>query len=244
MIQDLHSHTYYSFCGKDAPGKVIETAIEGGIELLGITDHSYGIGHSRECAVNNPKRLKDFQRALDAYVDHITLLKEKYASDITIKCGIEIATHNQPNLIMPDGIDLSGFDFCLIESLTSSTSVCSDLFAFADTCNCPLIGIAHSDLPGFLDSKNIDKLAYFSEMAKRNIFWEMNVSYDSIHNYREHAYVKEFFGNRELQDIVRRSGMRLSVGFDGHKIEDYLPERVRTACQMITELGIPLVFEK
>ena len=32
MIQDLHSHTYYSFCGKDLPEKVIETAINGGIE--------------------------------------------------------------------------------------------------------------------------------------------------------------------------------------------------------------------
>jgi predicted metal-dependent phosphoesterase TrpH len=27
MIQDLHSHTYYSFCGKDDPTDVIEAAI-------------------------------------------------------------------------------------------------------------------------------------------------------------------------------------------------------------------------
>ena len=38
MIQDLHSHTYYSFCGKDAPETVIEAAIDGGIELFGIDD--------------------------------------------------------------------------------------------------------------------------------------------------------------------------------------------------------------
>lgn len=29
MIQDLHSHTYFSACG---------------VEVLGITDHNYGIG--------------------------------------------------------------------------------------------------------------------------------------------------------------------------------------------------------
>ena len=43
MIQDLHSHTYYSFCGADTPEEVVEAAINGGIELLGITDHNYGL---------------------------------------------------------------------------------------------------------------------------------------------------------------------------------------------------------
>ena len=47
MIQDLHSHTYYSFCGADTPEAVVETAIAGGIELLGITDHSHGVGMGR-----------------------------------------------------------------------------------------------------------------------------------------------------------------------------------------------------
>ena len=27
MIQDLHAHTYYSFCSDDTPERVIETAI-------------------------------------------------------------------------------------------------------------------------------------------------------------------------------------------------------------------------
>ena len=33
MIQDLHVHTYYSFCGKDSPEEVVEKAIAGGIEM-------------------------------------------------------------------------------------------------------------------------------------------------------------------------------------------------------------------
>jgi len=47
MIQDLHSHTYYSFCGIDKPEAIVEAAIAGGIELFGITDHVYGVGHGR-----------------------------------------------------------------------------------------------------------------------------------------------------------------------------------------------------
>ena len=44
MRQDLHSHTYYSFCGKDTPEEIIEAAIAGGIELFGISDHAHGVG--------------------------------------------------------------------------------------------------------------------------------------------------------------------------------------------------------
>ena len=80
-------------------------------------------------------------------------------------------------------------------------------------------------------------------MAEANIFWEMNISYDSFHNYQEHAYMLRFFEDKEQQAIVRESGVRLSVGFDGHKVEDYRPDLVRNACQRITDMGIKLAFE-
>ncbi|MBE7027052.1 MAG: phosphatase, partial [Ruminococcaceae bacterium] len=34
MIQDLHSHTYYSYCGQDSPEAVIQNAIKNDIELV------------------------------------------------------------------------------------------------------------------------------------------------------------------------------------------------------------------
>lgn len=39
-------------------------------------------------------------------------------------------------------------------------------------------------------------------MAEKNIFWEMNVSYDSIHGYREHPYMLRFFDSPEEQEII------------------------------------------
>lgn len=66
---------------------------------------------------------------------------------------------------------------------------------------------------------------------------------DSIHHYQEHAYMLRFFENEEQQAIVRASGVRLSVGFDGHRVENYLPERVADYCRRITEMGIKLVYE-
>jgi hypothetical protein len=80
-------------------------------------------------------------------------------------------------------------------------------------------------------------------MAENGIFWEMNVNYDSLHGFKQHDYVTEFFKNKTQQEIVKKSGVRLSVGFDGHIAKEYKAQKVRTACQLIKDMGIPLAFE-
>ena len=246
MIQDLHSHTYYSFCGKDAPEAIVEAAIDGGIELFGITDHNYGIGFQRlDVFYMDPKLFEgqDYGRCLRRYFDHINLIREKYAGRIRILRGIELCTLERSNLHLPAGSDVSYYDYCLIENVDCPDSITGgDLFGYAKTLGCPA-GVAHTDLFSHAHKLGIPPLDYFSRMAEENIFWEMNVSYDSIHGYREHEYMKEFFSDPEKQETVRRSGVRLSVGFDGHKVEDYLPGRIKDYCEKITAMGIPLAFE-
>ncbi len=250
MLQDLHSHTYYSFCGKDTPEAIVEAAIAGGLDTFGITDHNYGVGYARHsvfCATAN-MGLDNYERTLRRYYDHINLIKEKYADRINILRGIEICTlksEQHPNFSLPEGADISFFDYCLIENLDASTSVTGgDLFAYAKRCGTPVVGIAHTDLFAHIAKLGEDPLDYFSRMAEANIFWEMNVSYDSIHGYREHKYFLDFFNDPEKQAIVRKSGARVSVGFDGHRVEDYLPDRVAGYCKRLTELGIKMPFEE
>lgn len=43
-VFDLHSHTHYSFCGRDLPQTLVNTMVRNGVRLLGITHHNYGIG--------------------------------------------------------------------------------------------------------------------------------------------------------------------------------------------------------
>lgn len=86
-------------------------------------------------------------------------------------------------------------------------------------------------------------MAYFTKMAECGIFWEMNVNLDTIHGGHEHPYMLRFFEDREQQEIVRRSGVRLSVGFDGHRLYDYKPERITDYCKKINDMGILLAFE-
>ena len=74
MIQDLHSHTYYSFCGKDSPEAIVEAAISGGIELFGICDHNYGVGFGHKTAYKLPVDVfpnEYDRRMLKKYYDHI-----------------------------------------------------------------------------------------------------------------------------------------------------------------------------
>jgi len=245
MIQDLHSHTYYSFCGKDKPEAVIEAAIEGGIELFGICDHNYGVGFGRFDFFNTKADdLKDdYGLNTPRYFDHINLLKEKYADKIQSLRGIEVATVQEGRYALPDGADVSYFDYCLIESLDHPKSITGgDLFSFAKRCGC-YTGVAHTDLFAHAERLGIKPIDYFKRMADENIFWEMNISYDSIHGYREHGYMLKFFSDEEQQEIVRKSGVRLSVGFDGHRVEDYLPTRVKDYCLKIEHMGIKKAFE-
>lgn len=246
MIQDLHAHTYYSFCSNDRPETVIEAAIAGGIQQLGICDHNYGVGCARTefCWDKGTRLDANYEKTLVRYYDHMQALKEKYARRIKILCGIEICTlQGKDSYALPHTADVSFFDFALIENLDDPTSITGgDIFAFAKRCGCP-VGIAHTDMFAFIRSIGEEPNRYFRKMAENGVFWEINVNYDSLHSFKTHDYVTEFFKNKEQQAIVKRSGVKLSVGFDGHIAKEYKAQKVKTANQLIKAMGIPLAFE-
>lgn len=245
MTEDLHSHTYYSFCGKDRPEQIVEAAIAGGIDLFGISDHCHGVVNGRISVYRSEDETitRDAERTLRQYYDHINLIREKYADKITVLRGLELNTLREKRLPLTDADDVSFFDYCLIEQLDAGdlSVTGGDLFPFAKRLGCP-VGIAHTDLFAHIGKRCEDPSDYFKRMADAGIFWEMNVTYDSIHEYRIHPYMVRFFDSPEQQDIVRRSGAKISIGFDGHRVEDYLPERIREYCAKAEALGLPLQF--
>ena len=247
MLQDLHAHTYYSFDCVDSPQRVIETAIANGVTLLGICDHNHGVGLARKQACYGvPTNLNtDYDQTLVRYFDHMTLLKEKYAHKIKILRGIEVATCiGKDNYALPNTADISFFDFCLVEGLDKvQTSIAKgDVFSFAKRCGCPT-GIAHTDLFAFIEKQGLNPLLFFKKMAQQGIFWELNVNLDSSHEFKTHDYVTEFFKNKTQQEIVKSSGVKLSIGFDSHAIQEYKPSRLQTVHLLVKKLGIPLMFE-
>ena len=136
MIQDLHAHTYYSFCSQDKPEKMIETVIAGGVQQLGICDHNYGIGERKK-----------------QYLAEIKDLATRYLDKIKIYCGIEIAT--LPGLYDIENVDeIKDFDYCLIEHITDDDSIVKENhFEFCNKLGI-LCGVAHTDLFAYCDSLN------------------------------------------------------------------------------------------
>lgn len=223
LIQDLHSHTYYSNCGRDEPEKVVQAAIDGGIELLGITDHNYGIGARKR-----------------EYFEEMCALRDRFAPQIKILPAIEIATIG--GKCIGDDEDITWAEYCLVEHIDQPEScVGPDIVSFANRCGIKT-GIAHTDIFAMLEREGEDPLKYFRHLAENGVFWEMNVNYDSIHKYREHEYVKRFCEDEDQQRIIRESGIEISVGFDGHRVEDYLPERVKNMCRFLEKLKIRMPF--
>ncbi len=218
MIIDLHAHSSYSNCGRDDMQALVEEMIANGVQVLGITDHNYGICDRRA-----------------EYVAKIRELKKRYEGKIELLCGIEICTlktHGYRSA--PDG----SFDYCLIENLTSPDSVMEgDIVSFVRNYGCK-VGIAHTDLFGFIENTGKNAGEYLKSLADNNIFWELNVNYDSIHGYRQHEYVQRFFESKYQQDAVKEAGLRLSIGFDGHRMEDYLVDRVKTANEFLEKNNI------
>lgn len=246
MIQDLHAHTYYSFCSDDTPERVIDVAIANGVQLFGICDHNYGVGCARTdfCWNQGAKLDADYGKTLVRYYDHISALKQKYRNKIKLLCGIEVCTLlSKDSYALPRNTDISFFDYCLVENLDNKNSYLQgDIFSFAKRAGCPT-GIAHTDIFAFIRSIGEEPYKYFRKMAEQGIFWEINVNYDSKHSFKTHDYVTEFFKNKQQQEIVKKSGVKLSVGFDSHIAHEYKADRVKTACQLIKNMGIRLIFE-
>ena len=219
-IVDIHSHTNFSNCGRDKPEELILEMIKQGVEVLGISDHNHGV----------LDRDEEYQKS-------IRKLGEKYKDQIQILCGLEICTHEPYNMRV--GKIPVGYDYCLIENLDNPVSIMrGDILSYVEKFPCP-IGIAHTDIFAFIEKNGLDAERYLKSLVARNIFWELNVSYDSIHGYREHEYVKEFMKNPVQQELVKRTGLMLSVGFDGHRKEDYAVDRVRSANEFIRKNGFP-----
>ncbi|MGN1024660.1 MAG: histidinol-phosphatase [Lachnospiraceae bacterium] len=85
MIANYHTHTYRCHHAYGTEREYIETAIAGGLKILGFSDHTpqfYPKGF-----VDRDKMLPE---ELPEYCDTILALKKEYASDIEIHLGLEV----------------------------------------------------------------------------------------------------------------------------------------------------------
>ena len=224
MIVDLHSHTGFSRCGADEPESLVLEMIKKGVDVLGISDHNYGMTDV------------GYKKVFDVY----TALRDKYKDKIKIYRGIEIATVKGYELQKAE--ELPSFDYCLIEHLGDPDSIMKgDIVGYAETIKIKNKGIAHTDLFGFARNNGLNEKEFIERVANAGLFWEMNVNYDGIHGYREHEYVKTFMKDEREQRIAKDAGLKISVGFDGHRLNEYRVDRVVCMNEWLNSNGFNLV---
>ncbi len=201
--------------------------------MFGFSDHNFGIAAKRPDVFRKGHEGNCYQD----YFDYITLLKEEYKDRITILRGIEVRVWKNGQEL-PDDADVSYYDYALIECLDFPETVANgDLFGYAKRLGCPC-GLAHTNMFMFIQSIGEYPETYFRKMAEADIFWELNINYDSLHGWQEYEYATRFFADKEQQDIVRGSGVKLSIGFDVHRVEEFLTGRIRNSCAMLKRLGL------
>lgn len=224
-VFDLHTHTLYSACGIDRPEKVISTAIENGVKLVGITDHSYGIGDRKA-----------------SYIRKIRDLAPKYSDRIKVLCGIEIPT--LPNMFdIKDPGEIADCDYALIEHISNKDSLAyEDPIGFCKKLKIRC-GIAHTDLFAYAAERGLDPLTFFKQLADAGIFWELNMAYDSIHKFQKHTYVDDLLRDKDKQRIVLESGLRIGIGSDCHRKEEYPTARLYEIYDFLAGNGFPMADE-
>lgn len=210
-IIDLHNHTCFSYDGHNSVEEVIENAIVQGVDVIGITDHQFSIGDR-----------------IGEYIFSVNNAKEKFKGKIEVLCGLEIGTRPMPH-DFPTHLSKK-LDYCIFESLDDSRAM--DLYEFFEwkrlfECN---IGLAHTDIFKLCDRYGVDMLKV---LKRDNIFWEINFS----GNY---DYYYDFISNKEKQQLVKESGVKLSVASDLHWIGDFNINKLIQTNELVRRLGNPL----
>ena len=95
VTSNFHTHTTYCD-GKSTPEETVQAAIEKGMTALGFSGHAYTPFDASFCmSLENTKK----------YKTEIVRLKEKYAGQIEIYCGLEMDYFSEA--------DTDGFDFLI-----------------------------------------------------------------------------------------------------------------------------------
>ena len=185
--------------------------IRHGVDVIGITDHQFSIGEN-----------------LPIYYEYIQHCKIKYADKIKVLCGLEIGTRPTPPESLPRATE--NFDYVLFECLDDTRAI--DFYEFLEwrkLFKCKA-GLAHTDIFKLGERYGLDIIKILRD---NDIFWELNTSGNYIYYY-------DFLTNEKKQQIIKESGIPVSVGSDTHYIAEYRKKQIRRANELLQKLNIPL----
>ena len=231
-MKDLHMHTVFSD-GKNTPEEMILEAIRLRLDTVGISDHS----HLDPCGMT--------LEATEEYHREIARLKEKYAGQICVLCGLErdfisddfsdydYVIGSVHLLTMPDGHHVS-IDWTAEKQREGVEKYFGgDWYAFAEAyyaTEARVVEVTKCDIIGHFDliTKFIEQEPAFDVHHPRYVkAWQNAVDellktgkpFEINTGAISRGYRTEPYPSREIRDYIRAHGGKMILSSDSHQIE-------------------------
>lgn len=247
MIANFHTHT--ARCGH-AEGRTedyIETAIAGGMQVLGFSEHTVHWYPDGFCS-----KIRMVPEELPAYLEEITRLKAQYADQIEIRIGLEAEFY--PNLFStllehlqdtPVEYLLLGQHFLFDEmDAPYSGAATEDPALLTQYCNQAIEGmytglfsyIAHPDLIRFQGDEKLYR-AEMSRLCKAANECKLPLEINLLG-----LRLRRHYPRREFWKIAAEHNCPVILGCDAHDPKGvWVPETEAEALAMAKELGLKVV---
>ncbi len=219
-MKNYHTHTTRCKHAINSEEEYIIQAISSGYSELGFSDHT---PWHYESGFISPMRMHENE--LEEYVHTLTLLKEKYKKQISIKVGLEAEYFKEKIPWLTKQIKKYSIDYCILGQhfhLSDDTNVFfgnpwskEDLVHYVNDCidgmKTGLFSyLAHPDLPNFdtTDPYYIEQMRRICVVAKEvDIPLEFNLE----------GYIqKRHFPNSIFLSLVKEVGNKVIIGVDSH----------------------------
>ena len=251
MYANYHTHTWRCGHASGSEREFVENAIEGGLRILGFSDHTPQFFEGDYY----PDREKMRPEQLEGYVDTVLDLKREYASDIRILLGLEVEYYP---VLFEKLLDFTApypFEFMILGQHTIGSGGAGDQSVFRPTdseevlkqyvrqCTEALetgrfLYFAHPDVLRFTGDAGV----YRQEMRKLCIrAKELGIPVEiNLLGLREGRH----YPNPLFWEAASETGNTVVIGADAHHPEHVVvPEVIRRAEEMADQLGLTVIPE-
>ncbi|MBO5223029.1 MAG: histidinol-phosphatase [Clostridia bacterium] len=232
---DLHTHTY--FCdGENSPEEMVLSAIEKGLDVIGILAHSF--------VQEDPEGSMPIDKQAE-FISTVNELKEKYKNKIEVRVGIEMDMYSR--------VDTTGFDYIIgschyvkkdgkLRAIDISEddfiSTVKELFdgdyesAYEWYYNSlsELKNRTNADIAGHIDliTKYNDGNKYFDTYSEKYVnsykkavekLVEDGLVFE-VNTGGMHKYKSEPYPSKQIREYIKQRGGKLMLSSDAHKKED------------------------
>lgn len=239
MIANYHTHTWRCHHAKGTEREYVERAIEGGLKILGFSDHT---PYPLPAGYHSPNRME--MDKMDGYVDTVLSLKKEYQADIEIHLGLETEYYPAYWEQLLDFLSDYPVEYMLlgqhylgneVDSNISSGQETSDgarLKQYVDQCTEAMetgrfLYVAHPDLLNFTGDAEVFDREY------RRLCWkarelDIPLEINMLGLWDHRPYPREDFWK-----IAGEEGCRAVIGCDAHLPENaWRPDIEQLAVEM------------